>query len=135
MRPVDPECSNNLLYRIGEKFLDWVDKPLSVDQILDSVTLYWFTETFPRAICPYRQFFGPSPEAIALKHYVDKPMGYSWFLKEIAPIPKAWVSTTGNLIWYKQHTEGGHFAAMERPQTMFLDIDEFVQAVSAHTEI
>lgn len=115
--------------RIGEKFLDWVDEPLSLDQILDSVSLYWFTETFPRAIYPYRQFFGPAPEAIPLKHYVDKPLGYSCFPAEIAPIPKAWVATTGNLVWYKRHEKGGHFAAMERPQHLLQDIEEFVAAV------
>ncbi|KAK5734510.1 hypothetical protein LTR17_008870 [Elasticomyces elasticus] len=113
----------------GEKFLDWVDEPLDLDDILNHVSLYWFTETFPRAIYPYRQFFGPSPEAIPLKHHVHKPLGYSWFPKEIAPIPKAWVSTTANLVWYKQHTAGGHFAALERPQDLLQDIEEFVTAV------
>jgi hypothetical protein len=115
--------------RIGEKFLDWVDEPLTTDQILDSVSLYWFTETFPRAIYPYRQFFGPSPEAISSKHYVDKPLGYSWYPKEIAPIPQAWVKMTGNLVWYKQHDKGGHFAALERPKEMLEDVEAFVKAV------
>lgn len=41
--------------RIGEKYLEWVDDPLSPDDILESVTLYWLTETFPRSIYAYRQ--------------------------------------------------------------------------------
>lgn len=41
--------------RIGEKFLEWVDDPLAPEDILESVTLYWLTETFPRAIYTYRQ--------------------------------------------------------------------------------
>jgi hypothetical protein len=41
--------------RIGEKFLEWVDDPLPPDDILESVTLYWLTDTFPRAIYTYRQ--------------------------------------------------------------------------------
>ena len=40
--------------RIGEKFLEWVDDPLPPDTILESVTLYWLTETFARAIYAYR---------------------------------------------------------------------------------
>lgn len=40
--------------RIGEKFLEWVDDPLAPDDILESVTLYWLTETYPRAIYTYR---------------------------------------------------------------------------------
>ncbi|KAH6716400.1 Alpha/Beta hydrolase protein [Leptodontidium sp. MPI-SDFR-AT-0119] len=118
-----------LLIWIAEKFLDWVDEPLSLDKILDSVSFYWYTETFPRSIYPYRQFFGPSPESMPLKYYVEKPMGYSWFPKEIAPIPKIWVKTTGNLVWHKQHEAGGHFAALERPQDLFQDVEEFVAAV------
>lgn len=43
-----------LLAWIGEKFLEWTDEDPSLDQILDSVTLYWLTETFARCIYPYR---------------------------------------------------------------------------------
>ena len=56
-------------------------------------------------------------------------MGYSWFPKEIAPMPKAWVATTGNLVWYKQHDSGGHFAALEKPELLLHDIEEFAAAV------
>ena len=41
--------------RVGEKFLEWVDDPLPPDHILESITLYWLTETFPRSIYSYRQ--------------------------------------------------------------------------------
>lgn len=46
--------------RIGEKFLDWVDEPLSPEAILESVSLYWFTNTFPRGIYFYREVSIPS---------------------------------------------------------------------------
>jgi hypothetical protein len=42
-------------HRVGEKFLEWVDDPLAPEDILESVTLYWLTETYPRAIYTYRQ--------------------------------------------------------------------------------
>jgi hypothetical protein len=42
---------------------------------------------------------------------------------------KAWVSTTGNLVWYRQHTQGGHFAALERPKDLFKDIEDFVEQI------
>jgi microsomal epoxide hydrolase len=48
--------------RVGEKFLDWVDDPLSSQEILESVSLYWFTETFPRGIYFYREVRHPSME-------------------------------------------------------------------------
>ena len=54
---VMPHITNFILIncRIGEKFLDWVDEPLSSQAILESVSLYWFTETFPRGIYFYRE--------------------------------------------------------------------------------
>lgn len=44
-----------LLAWIGEKFCEWSDHDPSLDTILEAVTLYWLTETFPRAIYTYRE--------------------------------------------------------------------------------
>lgn len=46
------------LLRIAEKFLDWTDTDPLMDLILESVTLYWLTNTFPRFIHIVR-FFSP----------------------------------------------------------------------------
>jgi len=43
------------IFRVGEKYLDWVDDPLPSTTILEFASLYWLTETFPRAIYPYRE--------------------------------------------------------------------------------
>jgi microsomal epoxide hydrolase len=43
-----------LLSWIGEKFLEWTDEDPEVDEILDSVSLYWLTDTYARCIYPYR---------------------------------------------------------------------------------
>lgn len=53
-------------------------------------------------------------------------MGYSWHHKEFAPIPVSWVEKTGNLIWHRAHFEGGHFAAMEKPELFVEDMEKFV---------
>ncbi|TKA71164.1 hypothetical protein B0A49_05193 [Cryomyces minteri] len=111
-----------LLAWIGEKFLEWTDTDPALDKILDSVTLYWLTETFPRCIYPYRQLTRRGPT-----EYCQKPFGYSWFPKELAPLPVSWAATTGNLVYYKRHLEGGHFAAMERPEELLSDVEEFVR--------
>lgn len=44
-----------LLAWCGEKYLTWVDEPLPSKTILEFISLYWLTETFPRAIYPYRE--------------------------------------------------------------------------------
>ncbi|KAF4806279.1 putative epoxide hydrolase [Colletotrichum siamense] len=135
---------------IGEKFLTWTHETPSMDEILASVTLYWLTQTFPRGIYPYRQeviddthgsmtdaecrrvikdgakryMFHPDPE-----YYCEKPMGYSWFPYEIVPVPKAWAATTGNLVWYRPHDKGGHFAAYEQPEALLGDVEDFLKQV------
>jgi microsomal epoxide hydrolase len=43
-----------LLSWIGEKFLEWTDEDPQLDEILDSVSLYWLTDTYARCIYPYR---------------------------------------------------------------------------------
>ncbi|KAJ5623258.1 hypothetical protein N7490_011863 [Penicillium lividum] len=120
-----------LLAWIGEKFMEWVDYPLSSEQILESVTLYWLTDTFPRSIYTYRQNFPPPPVPAPNnpRWYIQKPFGFSSFPKELAPLPRSWIETTGNLVYWGQHEKGGHFAALEQPAALKMDIVQFVDQV------
>ncbi|KAL8831487.1 MAG: hypothetical protein Q9170_005271 [Blastenia crenularia] len=116
-----------LLAWIGEKLLTWTDEDPSIDTILEMVSLYWFTDTMSRCLYPYRQFWdGEWAEHTDPKMYIKKPLGYSLFPKEINPIPRAWVATTGDLVWFRQHESGGHFAALEKPEEMKGDIEDFL---------
>ncbi|KAL6920604.1 hypothetical protein ACHAP8_007378 [Fusarium lateritium] len=120
-----------LLAWIGEKFRDWTDEEPPIDETLTSVSLYWLTDTFPTSIYAYRQIpaFGGAPARPEPK--ITKPFGYSWFPQEIAPKPVAWAATLGNLVYYKRHERGGHFAALERPEELLEAVDEFVKQISA----
>lgn len=98
-----------LLSWIGEKFLEWTDKDPPFDDILDSVTLYWFTQSFPRSIYPYRQSLVDKRTFHADPDYkVKKPSGFSWFPKELAPLPKAFIEGTMDLKSFKAHENVGH---------------------------
>ncbi|KAK7402894.1 hypothetical protein QQX98_011344 [Neonectria punicea] len=46
-------CANSV-GRIGEKFIEWTDTTPSYEEILDHVTLYWFTDTASRGLYAYR---------------------------------------------------------------------------------
>lgn len=119
-----------LLAWIGEKFMDWTDDDPPLDVILESVTLYWVTRCAATSLWSYRQFYGPNADSHASKKWhLDKPFGFLWFPREINPLPKAWIETTGNLVYFKQHEKGGHFAAMERPQELWADVEEYLQVV------
>lgn len=43
-----------LLAWVGEKFLDWTDEDLPIDQVLEDVSLYWFTNCIATSLYPYR---------------------------------------------------------------------------------
>ncbi|QKX58898.1 uncharacterized protein TRUGW13939_06026 [Talaromyces rugulosus] len=122
-----------LLAWIGEKFLDWPDNsnPIPLQTILKEVTLYWFTETFPRSIYSYRELYPRTAvhPSLTPEWYIHKPFGFSYFPQEIMPSPRSWVEATGNVVYWKTHQEGGHFAALEHPQALADDIVEFVEQV------
>ncbi|GAB1208849.1 hypothetical protein APSETT445_007614 [Aspergillus pseudonomiae] len=117
-----------LLAWVGEKFLTWADEPLPSQTILEFVSLYWLTDTFPRAIYPYREELPVSPEKKPLR-YIQKPLGFSYFPVELFPVPKSWVETTGNLVFWREHQQGGHFAALEKPKELKADLTAFVEQI------
>ncbi|OJK02015.1 hypothetical protein ASPACDRAFT_1897171 [Aspergillus aculeatus ATCC 16872] len=122
-----------LLAWVGEKFLDWPDDPIPLNDILESVSLYWLTESFPRCIHHYREQV-PMPKLQLAENprwYIKKPLGFSYFPKELMPIPRAWIETTGNLVFWNTHEKGGHFAALERPADLLEDLTAFVEKVRA----
>ncbi|PGH30164.1 microsomal epoxide hydrolase [[Emmonsia] crescens] len=112
-----------LLGWIGEKFLSWSDVPPSTEEILRSVTLYWFTESMGRGIYPYR-----SLNLLLDTKTLKKSIGYSYFPKEICPTPVAWARKLGDMVFHKEHDKGGHFAALEQPQLFMEDLEAFVAA-------
>lgn len=116
-----------LLAWIGEKFLDWTDSDPDLDLILTGVTLYWVTGCASTSLWSYRQFYGPEAKSHASPDwYVKKPLGFSWFPKEITPVPQGWVETTGELVFWSEHDRGGHFAAAERPKELWADVEDFL---------
>ncbi|PSN66614.1 epoxide hydrolase-like protein [Corynespora cassiicola Philippines] len=113
-----------LLTWIGEKFLEWTDEDPSLDTILTNVSLYWFTQGFPRSIYPYRALFGP--DALSTER-LEKPTGYSYFQWEIMPGIKKHLEKEVNLVHYSYHERGGHFGALERPKELLQDVEEYIK--------
>jgi microsomal epoxide hydrolase len=125
-----------LLAWIGEKFLEWSDETPDLHVILEAVTLYWLTDTFPRSIYTYRR--AKTDECVAEEGWPDyvvpkgKTVGFSQFPKELAVFPRAWLEKCvgeGGLDFWRRHDAGGHFAALERPQWMLEDVENFVELV------
>jgi pimeloyl-ACP methyl ester carboxylesterase len=105
-----------------EKFWAWTDNDghpesaLTKDQMLDDISLYWFTATAASSARLYWESFksvdmGP----------VTCPSGVSSFPKEILGVSERWARTRfTDLRWYGAPARGGHFAAFEQP-SLFVD--------------
>ncbi|SCO92624.1 uncharacterized protein FRV6_16752 [Fusarium oxysporum] len=113
-----------LLSWIGEKFLEWPDDAIDIDEILTNVSLYWFTDTMPRCIYTYRGTF-INDHQYSFPSF-KQPFGFSWFLQELIPTPKELAKKKGNLVFYQQHQKGGHFAALERPIEFLQHIEDYL---------
>ncbi|KAL4904250.1 hypothetical protein BDW74DRAFT_154514 [Aspergillus multicolor] len=122
-----------LLSWIGEKYLEWADPrhPIPLDTILATVTLYWLTSTFPRSL--YHASLAKNVLA-GIPHPItkSKPLGYSVFPYDMAFVPEAWAREIyGNLVAYRRRGEGGHLGALEQPEALLSDVEEFIEKVHA----
>jgi len=86
---------------------------LTRDDVLDNVSLYWFTNT---AVSSARLYWESKLAFFAPKH-VTIPVAVSAFPDEIYAAPRRWAEQAyPNLIHYNTLERGGHFAAWEQPQ-------------------
>ncbi|WP_127793089.1 epoxide hydrolase family protein [Agromyces sp. LHK192] len=86
---------------------------LTTDDILDNVSLYWFTNTAVSSARLYWEsklaFFAPKGVRI--------PVAVSAFPDEIYAAPRTWAAQAyPNLIHFNRLDRGGHFAAWEQPE-------------------
>lgn len=106
---------------IYEKFQAWTDNhgnpedALSIDQMLDDISLYWFTDSAASSARIYwentRNGGGFDAGTIEL------PMAATIFPKEIYRAPKDWAQARWpNMFYWNEVDRGGHFAAFEQPQ-------------------
>jgi hypothetical protein len=59
--------------------------------------------------------FGKSLERYMLHsdpaYHCKKPFGFSWFPKEVAPVPRSWIESTGETVWFRRHDKVSLFSA------------------------
>jgi len=104
-----------------DKFVTWTysnkqpEKVLTRDEMLDDISLYWFTETGTSAAQIYWE--DKTNNFNALDKIPSVPVAVSIFPGEIFQAPKSWVDRAyGNLIYFNKVSDGGHFASWEQPK-------------------
>lgn len=116
---------------IVEKFQAWTDcdghpeNVLSREELLDNVMLYWVTGSATSSARLYWESFGaPSKLSITV------PAGFAVYPREIVPPVRSWVDRVfSNVVHWREYPRGGHFAALEVPETFVADVREFARHV------
>jgi pimeloyl-ACP methyl ester carboxylesterase len=110
---------------IYEKFQSKTDNnglaedALSVDDMLDAISLYWFTNSAASSGRIYWEnrsgtFAGPK---------LTLPVAVTVFPRDIPRLPRSWIEDTySDLIHYGEADRGGHFAAFEQPEILVSEI-------------
>ncbi|GLK83698.1 hydrolase [Ancylobacter defluvii] len=99
-------------YDLVVRVFEGANEGLTRDDILDNISLYWFTGTAVSSARLYWEnklaFFAPKNIAI--------PVAVSVFPDEIYAAPKSWAEKAfPKLIHFNRLAKGGHFAAWEQP--------------------
>ena len=116
---------------IAEKFWAWTDcdghpeNALSKDEMLDNISLYWFTATAASSARLYWESFNSSHRS-----EVPVPSGISIYPREIVRPSRRWCEKRyTNLRWYEELERGGHFAAFEQPASFVEQLRGFFRLV------
>ncbi|SPO22145.1 related to Epoxide hydrolase 1 [Ustilago trichophora] len=96
--------------------------------ILTTVMIYYLTNSIHTSFLPYREsmHFFNKPDWKVWEANKETPFGYSNFPYEALAGPKSWLSKYRlNWQFYKMHDYGGHFAALDNPDALVEDMQEF----------
>lgn len=99
-------------YELMARVFDGQTEGLTRDDILDNITLYWFTNT---GVSSARLYWENKLDFFAPKQ-VDIPVAVTAFPDELYQAPRNWTERAyRDLIYYNKVDKGGHFAAWEQP--------------------
>ena len=116
---------------IGEKFWAWTDcdghpeNAVTKEQMLDDISVYWFTQTAASSARLYWESFaqfGGDPVAV--------PTGISVYPREIIRPSRRWCDKRyTDIRWFDEPDKGGHFAALEQPESFVEQVRAFFRTV------
>jgi hypothetical protein len=119
---------------IIEKFWNWTDcngnleNVLTRDELLDNVTLYWFTVTAASSARLYWESIRQVNESISgpVTDTVSVPTGCSIFPKELQRPSRRWAEKRFlDIRYWNEPRRGGHFAAFEQPEIFVEELRAF----------
>jgi pimeloyl-ACP methyl ester carboxylesterase len=106
---------------IGEKLWTWTDRQacgLTTEQMLDDISLYWFTRTAASSTRLYWESIAEVTEWFTglTADTIDVPTSCSVFPAEVPRPSRRWAARRfANIVHWGEPDRGGHFAAWEQP--------------------
>ncbi|MFF7339749.1 epoxide hydrolase family protein [Streptomyces sp. NPDC008163] len=124
-----------LLAWILDKFAEWTDSDdspferISIDRILDDVTLYWLTRTGASAARIYYESHG-GVNALDPDLRVDVPSAITIYPSDIEKCPRPWAQQRyRQIVRWTTPEAGGHFPSLEVPEYFVKDLQAGMTAV------
>jgi pimeloyl-ACP methyl ester carboxylesterase len=106
-------------YELIARVFDGRAEGLTRDDILDNISLYWFTNT---AVSSARLYWENKTAFFDVKN-ITIPVAVSVFPDEIYAAPRSWAERAfSKLIHFNRLDKGGHFAAWEQPQAFTAEL-------------
>jgi pimeloyl-ACP methyl ester carboxylesterase len=109
-----------------------VETVFSKDDLLNTVMLYWLTDTY---VSSARHYFESRRSRFAHAHdrvpVVEAPTGVIQFKGDVMLRPRKWAERYYNLKRWTVVDDGGHFAPMETPEVLVDDIRAFFRPLRA----
>ncbi|MBA3834127.1 MAG: epoxide hydrolase, partial [Chthoniobacterales bacterium] len=116
---------------ITEKFREWTnpkkplpDQAVDRDQLLTNIALYWFTNSGGSSA----QFYWETAHSTA-SWSAPSVVPQGWAVFNTHPLMRRIMDPGRKYAAWVDHSEGGHFPAMEEPTLLLGDIREFFRPV------
>ncbi|XP_014551086.1 hypothetical protein COCVIDRAFT_31335 [Bipolaris victoriae FI3] len=114
---------------MADKLISWTDNyPWTFTELITWTSLHYFPGP-TTGFNMYRENIKLvlEPPARLGNSVVTIPFGFSAFAKELLLPPRSWLEKDHNLVYWKEHARGGHFAAYELHHEFVDDLIEFLQ--------
>jgi len=126
---------------IIEKFYAWSDtkgqleNSFTKDELLTNLTVYWVTQTAGSAFRIYYEAMRNMPASTASVKKINIPTAVAIFPKDMVPAPRVFAERVFNIQQWTEMPEGGHFAAMEKPELLAADIIQWAQKLEVPAQL
>jgi len=114
-----------------EKYRTWSDNDgdpedaFTIDQMLDMISLYWYTDTGASAARIYHELVGEDPESFRFNAgpVPRTPMATTRYRGDLLPAPRSWAEAVWpNLYYWSEAPRGAHWRAWEDPDWFAQDL-------------